>query len=89
MAGAPHFLRIFKRDDFMTWLERNGATLTEVTNPFEVVRYRMWVPTDKGRPSTHIVYKRKNDTLTYQGASRQHYETFAKFSRSLATQGDA
>lgn len=82
--SAPHFLRDFKRDKFLDWLERNGATLTEVTNPFEVVRYRMWVPADKSRPSTHIVYKRKNDTLTYQGASRQHYETFAKFAKGAA-----
>lgn len=77
--SAPHFLREFKRAAFFEWLERNGATLVELTNPYEVVRYRMWVLSDKSRPSTHIIYKRKNDTLTYQGASRQHYETFAKY----------
>jgi hypothetical protein len=77
--SAPHFLRDFKRDLFLQWLERNNATLVELTNPYEVVRYRMWVPKDTTRPSTHIIYKRKNDTLTYQGSSRQHYETFAKY----------
>lgn len=82
--SAPHFLRDFKRDRFLDWLERNGATLAEATNPFEVVRYRMWVPTDKARPSTHIVYKRKNETLTYQGSSRHHYESFVKFSAGAA-----
>lgn len=76
--SAPHFLRSFKRDAFMGWLERNGATLAEPTNPYEVLRYRMWAPGDKGRPSTHIVYKRGNDTLTYQGHSRTHYEAFAR-----------
>lgn len=78
MADAPHFLASFKRAGFLSWLERNGATLVEATNPYEVVRYRMWVPTDKGRPSTHIVYKRRNETLTYQGHSRKHYETFLR-----------
>lgn len=76
--SAPHFLKSFKREQFMQWLERNNATLAEATNPYEVVRYRMWVPTDKARPSTHIVYKRGNGTLTYQGHSRTHYEVFAK-----------
>lgn len=75
--SAPHMLKAFHRDRFLDWLERNGASLSELTNPYEVVRYKMWAPQDKTRPSTHIVYKRKNGTLTYQGASRKHYETFA------------
>ena len=79
---APHFLKDFKRESFMQWLERNNATLSEPTNPYEVLRYRMWVPADKARPSTHIVYKRGNGTLTYQGHSKTHYETFAKAARS-------
>ncbi len=83
-ASAPHHLADFKREGFLSWLERNGATLADLTNPFEVVRYRMWVPSDKSRPSTHIIYKRKNDTLTYQGASQKHYETFATYSASAA-----
>lgn len=82
--SAPHFLRQFKRDRFFDWLESNGASLLETTNPYEVVRYRMWVPTDTGRPSTHIVYRRGNDTLTYSGASRAHYEAFAAFSKGKA-----
>lgn len=71
---APHDLKRFKRNEFMDWLDRNGATVLEPTNPFEVVRYKMWTPDDAGRPSTHIVYRRKNDTLTYGGLSRAHYE---------------
>lgn len=72
--SAPHELRSFKRFEFMDWLERNGASLCEPTNPFEVLRYKMWTAADTGRPSTHIIYKRKNDTLTYGGSSRAHYE---------------
>lgn len=74
--SAPHFVRGFKRDDFMSWLERRGASLADITNPYEVVRYKMWTPEDKTRPSTHIVYKRGNDTLTYTGQARKHYENF-------------
>lgn len=74
--AAPHNLKQFKRDRFLDWLDRNGASLAEPTNPYEVVRYKMWTPEDTTRPSTHIVYRRGNDTLTYQGASRKHYETF-------------
>jgi hypothetical protein len=78
---APHFRKQFKRDGFMSWLERNGATLADITNPYEVVRYKMWAPEDKTRPSTHIVYVRGNETLTYTGHARQHYETFAIFAK--------
>ena len=74
--NAPHALRQFKRDAFMSWLEARGASLAELTNPYEVVRYKMWTLEDKSRPSTHIVYKRGNDTLTYTGQARKHYETF-------------
>ncbi len=73
---APHSLKQFKRDDFLGWLEGRGASLTELTNQYEVVRYRMWTPTDKARPSTHIIYKRENGSLTYTGSARQHYESF-------------
>jgi hypothetical protein len=71
---APHSLKKFDRARFMAWVEDNGGSLSEPTNPYEVVRYRMWCDGDTSRPSTHIVYKRKNDTLTYGGASRSHYE---------------
>jgi hypothetical protein len=74
--GAPHHIRNLKRADFMAWLENAGASLAEPTNPFEVVRYRMWCEGDTSRPSTHIVYKRKNDTLTWAGQSRTHYDRF-------------
>jgi len=73
---APHNIKQLSRDDFMTWLEARGATLSDLTNPYEVVRYRMWTPADKSRPSTHIIYKRGNGSLTYQGMTRQHYESF-------------
>lgn len=73
---APHHIRAFKRGDFMLWLERRGASLADITNPYEVVRYKMWTSEDKARPSTHIVYKRGNDTLTYTGQARKHYENF-------------
>lgn len=72
--SAPHHLKHLKRDAFMAWLEQNGASLCEPTNPFEVLRYKMWTADDAKRPSTHIIYKRKNDTLTYGGRSRAHYE---------------
>lgn len=71
---APHDVKRFKRSEFMDWLERNGATVVEPTNPYEVLRYKMWTDGDASRPSTHIVYRRKNDTLTYGGSSRAHYE---------------
>lgn len=72
--SAPHSLSKLKRDDFLSWLEQNGATVQEPTNPFEVVRYRKWCNGDKARPSTHIIYRRKDDSLTYAGQSREHYE---------------
>lgn len=74
--SAPHHVRQFKRTDFMAWLETRGASLADITNPYEVVRYKMWTPEDKTRPSTHIVYKRGNDSLTYTGKSREHYASF-------------
>jgi len=73
-VNAPHSLKDFKRIAFMDWLEQQGATLCEPTNPFEVLRYKLWADGDRSRPSTHIIYKRKNDTLTYGGMSRAHYE---------------
>ena len=73
---APHHLKKLKREDFMAWLERRGASLRDLTNPYEVVRYRMWCHEDQKRPSTHVIYKRGNDSLTYQGLSRDHYEAF-------------
>lgn len=72
--SAPHELKRFKRDAFISWLEANGATLCEPTNQYEVLRYRMWGGADQSRPTTHIIYKRKNNTLTYSGESRAHYE---------------
>ena len=72
--SAPHSLRTFKRDEFLEWLESNGATVLEPTNPYEVVRYRKWCEGDGSRPSTHIIYKRKDGSLTYAGQSREHYE---------------
>lgn len=71
---APHTLKKLKRDEFIDWLEANGATVLEPTNPFEVVRYRKWCDGDERRPSTHIIYKRNDGTLTYAGQSRAHYE---------------
>ena len=72
--SAPHSLKQLKRDQFLDWLEANGATVQEPTNPFEVIRYRMWCDGDRSRPSTHIIYRRNNDTLTWAGRSREHYE---------------
>lgn len=74
--GAPHILRKFDRDAFMDWLDGVGAIVLEPTNEFEVIRYRKWCDNDTSRPSTHIVYRRKDGTLTYTGASRAHYEAF-------------
>ena len=74
----PHTLKKFKRADFQNWLEDVGATLADLTNPYEVVRYKMWCKGDDKRPSTHIIYRRGNDTLTYGGKSRDHYARFLK-----------
>lgn len=71
---APHTLKKLKRAEFMDWLEANGATVLEPTNQYEVVRYRKWCDGDGARPSTHIIYKRNDGTLTYAGQSRAHYE---------------
>lgn len=72
--SVPHSIKKFKRDEFLAWLEGAGASLCEPTNPYEVVRYKMWIETDSGRPSTHIIYRRNDGTLTYGGSSRAHYE---------------
>lgn len=72
---APHNLKQLNRDGFLEWLEANGATVMEPTNPYEVVRYRKWCDGDKARPSTHIIYKRNDGSLTYHGQSRAHYES--------------
>lgn len=74
MSKAPMHTKKFKRDQFLGWLERQGAQVLETTNPWELVRYKAWMPDDTKRPSTHIVYARGDGTLTYTGASRQHYE---------------
>lgn len=71
---APHTIKKLKRDEFLEWLEANGATVSEPTNPFEVIRYRKWCDGDRTRPSTHIIYQRKDGTLTWGGMSREHYE---------------
>lgn len=71
---APHTFKKLKRDEFLEWLEANGATVVEPTNPFEVIRYRKWCEGDRARPSTHIIYQRKDGTLTWGGQSRSHYE---------------
>lgn len=75
--SAPHTIKKLDRDGFLEWLERNGATISEPTNEYEVVRYRRWTPEDKSRPSTHIIYRRNNGTLTYTGQARSDYEEFA------------
>ncbi len=76
-SNAPHSMRKFDRDGFMAWLDDNGGIVLEPTNEYEVLRYRKWCEGDTSRPSTHIVYRRKDGTLTYTGQSRQHYEAFA------------
>jgi len=73
---APHDAKKLLRADFMAWLDSRGATLAEPTNQYELVRYKMWGPDDKRRPSIHIIYRRGNGSLTYTGESRAHYETF-------------
>jgi len=75
--SAPHVLKKLLRDEFMEWLEANGASIVEPTNQYEVVRYKRWTDADKSRPSTHIIYVRSNGTLTYTGQARGHYEEFA------------
>lgn len=72
--GAPHELKRMKREEFLAWIEACGGTLCEPTNPYEVVRYLMWSEASKSRPATHIIYRRNNNTLTYSGESRRHYE---------------
>lgn len=72
-ADAPHMLKHFKRDQFMDWLDINGGTVLETTNEYEVIRYRKWCDGDGSRPTTHIVYRRRDGSLTYTGKSREHY----------------
>lgn len=73
---APAKIKQFDRSGFMDWLAERGAVLMEPTNPYEVIRYRMWVKKDTSRPSTHIVYRRADDSLTYVGASLDHYREY-------------
>lgn len=76
--AAPLDLKHFDRLAFMDWLEQQGAVLAETTNPYEVVRYRMWDDGPTSRPATHIIYQRGNGTLTYAGVTRQHYLRFLR-----------
>jgi hypothetical protein len=75
--SAPHTLQMFDRDGFLEWLEVNGASISEPTNEYEVVRYKRWTVENTKRPATHIIYRRGNGTLTYTGRSRADYEEFS------------
>lgn len=75
MSGLPIRRRQFKTAEFLSWLASSGAEIGTPTNPYEVCRYKAFSGKDQ-RASTHIVYAKDNELLTYCGATRAHYEAF-------------
>ena len=74
---VPHSVKKFKRQAFLDWLEAKGAELCDITNPYEIARYRKMEVGDN-RHTINIIYKRKDDSLTYCGNSIAHYTAFLK-----------
>lgn len=67
----PGNLTQFNAAAFAKYLDEQGATVLEPTNPYEVVRYRV-------NKATHIVYRKANGNLTYTGWSNKHYKDFMR-----------
>lgn len=79
----PLNLSGFDLDGFREWLEGRGAELRDLTNEWEVVRYR--APSTSGSaPVVHVVYKNKRGGLNYQGWANKHYKDFC-LGRDLGT----
>lgn len=65
---------------FASWLASNGAELGIPSNPYEVIRYRAYVP-GVSAPATHVVYRKETGLLTWVGDTKSHYQQFLTGSR--------
>lgn len=75
MGKLPIRAKQFSTADFLAWLASNGAEVCNVTNPYELVRYRAYT-SGATKALTHIVYRKDNGLLTWTGASMKHYQAF-------------
>lgn len=60
--------------DFAAWLAKCGAEIGVPTNPYEMIRYRIY--SAAGKLGTHIVYRKESDVITWAGESFGHYQRF-------------
>lgn len=73
--SMPIRVQQFRLPDFVNWLVSNGAEIVQITNPYEVVRYRAYAA-KKARAELNIVYRKDNGLLTFPRDTRKHYQAF-------------